>query len=133
MEILSDHIRPPSCCMTDQSKEASFVISALSVNALTEKAEITHWRIDGQSGDDGGSFLCMIRPSVCARPNQLLCQLWYNNTFRILYNTSRASGRILSRSCIQDPRSCKVFCDYRVRRKNGAILCILEHLVTLLI
>ena len=29
---------------------------------LTDKAAITHWRIDGQSGDEGGSFLRLIRP-----------------------------------------------------------------------
>ena len=41
-------------------------IIALPANALTGKAEITHWSIDGQSGDDGGSFLQMIR--YIARP-----------------------------------------------------------------
>jgi len=53
--------------MRDCSKEASSIISAVSVNApmrnlrlfinaLTDKADIAHWRIDGQGGDDGGSF-----------------------------------------------------------------------------
>ena len=45
-----------------------YAISALSVNVLKDKADITHWRIDGQSGDDGGSFLSMIRPSTWQRP-----------------------------------------------------------------
>jgi len=55
-------LMPWSCFMMDHSEEASSVIS---VNALTDKAEITHWRIDGQSGDDGGGFLRMIRHAAC--------------------------------------------------------------------
>ena len=39
----------------------SAFVRQCSVNALTDKAEITRWRIDGQSGDGGGSFLRMIR------------------------------------------------------------------------
>ena len=49
------------------------VISSLSVNALPDKADITHWRIDGQngqSGDDGGSFLRMIRHAAWSRTNR---------------------------------------------------------------
>ena len=53
--ILNITFNIKSCWMTDQS-----------VNALADKAEITHWCIDGQSGDDGGSFLQMIR--YIARP-----------------------------------------------------------------
>ena len=36
------------------------------------KADIKHWRIEGQSGDDGGSFLRMIRPSTWPHPNKPL-------------------------------------------------------------
>ena len=48
--------------------------SAMSVNALPDKAQITHWRMDGQSrqsGDDAGSFLYMVRPSTCPCPYML--------------------------------------------------------------
>ena len=40
------------------------VIAAVSVNALTDTAEITPCGIERQSGDDVGSFLRMIRPSA---------------------------------------------------------------------
>ena len=65
--------------LTDGSYEGSFlrhlspsmrqcVIAALSVNAMTAKAAIMHWRIDIHSGDDGRSLLRMIRPSLQPHP-----------------------------------------------------------------
>ena len=39
---------------------------------FSDKAEIAHWRIDGQSGDDGGSFRRIIRPSTWPRPKALV-------------------------------------------------------------
>ena len=56
---------PPSSPLCPSIRKC--LISALSFNTLTDKAEIAHWRIDGQSGDDRGILLCMIRPSAWPR------------------------------------------------------------------
>ena len=45
------HLRPWSCCMMDHLKEASSVISALSINALMRNISLVRQCIDGQSGD----------------------------------------------------------------------------------
>ena len=62
-------VRLRPCCMTDHSKVSmcQCVISAMYGNALTDKAEITHWRTDWQSGDDRARFVRMIRHAAWPR------------------------------------------------------------------
>jgi len=58
------------------------ILSGLSVKALTDKVGITHWRIDGQSGDDDESFLSMIcdsswpHPKISYLETQITSQVW---------------------------------------------------------
>ena len=60
--------------LTDHTKEASSVISALSMRnprfvrqCIDGQREHYAWAIGGQSGDEGGSFLRMIRLSTWPR------------------------------------------------------------------
>ena len=65
---MSDHSKKFTQSSPLCSSMCQCVISNLFVNALTDKAEITHWRIDRQSGDDGGSFMRMIRHAAWTHP-----------------------------------------------------------------
>ena len=90
------------CWWTNHTKEAFFVISAssvnapitaLSVNSLTNKADITHWRIGRQGRDDGWSFLRMIRPSAWPRPYLFVIAMFFSGgtclTFEVLTHWRR--------------------------------------------